>query len=90
LKLRQCVWQSVAFAWYNILRCNRTVKVSRTMCGLDPRPMVRLIGLPLPDFSLPRLNFLVLFQYLGRQWTAEELAMGTELQGLGPGDVEAE
>ncbi len=60
------------------------------MCRLEPRPMGRLIDLPLPGFSLPRLNFLVLFQYLGRQWTAEELAMGTELQGLGPGDVEAE
>ncbi len=58
-----------------------------------------LIGFPLSYFALtplrfswtlPRLSFLVLFQYLGRQWTAEELAMGTELQGLGPGDVEAE
>ncbi len=42
------------------------------------------------SWTFPRLSFLVFFQYLGRQWTAEELAMGTELQGLGPGDVEAE
>jgi hypothetical protein len=40
--------------------------------------------------DLSQAEFMFFFQYLGRQWTAEELAMGTELQGLGPGDVEAE
>jgi len=60
--------------------------------------MGRLVGFlfsyfvltPLRFSDLSRLSTLVLFQYLGRQWTAEELAMGTELQGLGPDDVEAE
>jgi hypothetical protein len=60
--------------------------------------MGRLVGFLFSYFVLPPLRFpdlsrlstLVLFQYLGRQWTAEELAMGTELQGLGPDDVEAE
>ncbi len=60
--------------------------------------MGRLIGFPFSDLvptsicfpDLARLSYFVLFQYLGRRWTAEELAMGAELQGLGPDDVEAE
>ncbi len=60
--------------------------------------MGRSIGFPFSDPVLTficfpvlaRLSYFVSFQYLGRWWTAEELAMGAELQGLGPDDVVAE
>jgi hypothetical protein len=99
-KLRECVCVAVdCMCWVQYFRRSQISKVSCTPCGLEPRPVGRLICFLLSYFaviplcfswSVPRLSFLVFFQYLGRQWTAEELAMGSELQGLGPGDVEAE